>query len=49
MRLAEERDVAEAAKRLANAATASTNQTNVPAYTLYRNLSDEGHMSRTTA
>ncbi len=44
MLLAEERDVAEAAQRLANTATTSTNQTNAPAYTLFRGLSDEARV-----
>lgn len=44
MLLAEKRDVAEAAKRLANTATTSTNQTNAPAYTLFRGLCDEARI-----
>jgi len=41
MLLADQRDVAEAAKRLANTATTSTSQTNAPAYKLFRDLADE--------
>ena len=44
MLLAEERDVAEAAKRLANTVTTSTNETNEPAYVLFRDLTDDARI-----
>lgn len=44
MLLAEKRDVAEAAKRLANIATTSANQTNAPAYQLFRELGDDARI-----
>jgi GGDEF domain-containing protein len=44
MLLAEKRDVAEAAKRLANIATTSTNLTNAPAYQLFRELGDDARI-----
>ena len=44
MLLAEDREVAEAAKRLANTVTTSTNQTNEPAYVLFRDLTDDARI-----
>lgn len=44
MLLVNERNVAEAAKRLANTATTSTNQTNAPAYELFLDLADEARV-----
>ena len=41
MLLVEGRDVEEAVKRLSNTATTSTNETNAPAYALYRKLSTD--------